>query len=77
VDSVFSHLAWIQTPRNKGGLGGLSYPLLAGEPAQHTAALLHSLWRHHHVHGAQPAGQLTSAFTAGAAGSGPLPPRKP
>ena len=38
VDSVFSHLAWIQTPRNKGGLGGLSYPLLAGEPAQHSAA---------------------------------------
>lgn len=31
VDSVFSHLAWIQTPRAKGGLGGLSYPLLAGE----------------------------------------------
>ena len=30
VDSVFSHLAWIQTPRNKGGLGGLGYPLLAG-----------------------------------------------
>jgi alkyl hydroperoxide reductase subunit AhpC len=29
VDSVFSHLAWINTPRNKGGLGGLSYPLLA------------------------------------------------
>ncbi|PRW44307.1 2-cys peroxiredoxin [Chlorella sorokiniana] len=29
VDSVFSHLAWIQTPRAKGGLGGLSYPLLA------------------------------------------------
>ena len=30
VDSVFSHLAWIQTPRNKGGLGGLAYPLLSG-----------------------------------------------
>ncbi|PSC69873.1 2-cys peroxiredoxin [Micractinium conductrix] len=29
VDSVFSHLAWIQTPRNKGGLGGLAYPLLS------------------------------------------------
>lgn len=29
VDSAFSHLHWIQTPRNKGGLGGLSYPLLA------------------------------------------------
>jgi alkyl hydroperoxide reductase subunit AhpC len=29
VDSVFSHLAWINTPRNKGGLGGLAYPLLS------------------------------------------------
>ena len=29
IDSKFSHLAWIQTPRTKGGLGGLSYPLVA------------------------------------------------
>ena len=29
VDSQFSHLAWIQTPREKGGLGGLKYPLVA------------------------------------------------
>ncbi|MDH5509376.1 MAG: peroxiredoxin [Nitrospinota bacterium] len=29
VDSKFSHLAWINTPRNKGGLGDISYPLLA------------------------------------------------
>jgi alkyl hydroperoxide reductase subunit AhpC len=29
VDSQFSHLAWINTPRNKGGLGDLAYPLLA------------------------------------------------
>jgi alkyl hydroperoxide reductase subunit AhpC len=29
VDSQFSHLAWINTPRNKGGLGDLKYPLLA------------------------------------------------
>lgn len=29
VDSQFSHLAWINTPRNKGGLGGCAYPLLA------------------------------------------------
>jgi len=29
VDSQFSHLAWIQSPREKGGLGGLSYPLVA------------------------------------------------
>lgn len=29
VDSAFSHLAWINTPRNKGGLGDIHYPLLA------------------------------------------------
>lgn len=29
VDSKFSHLAWIETPRNKGGLGDTSYPLVA------------------------------------------------
>jgi alkyl hydroperoxide reductase subunit AhpC len=29
VDSQYSHLAWIQTPRSKGGLGGLKYPLVA------------------------------------------------
>ncbi len=29
VDSQFSHLAWINTPRNKGGLGELRHPLLA------------------------------------------------
>jgi len=29
VDSVFSHLAWIQTDRKKGGLGDLNYPLVA------------------------------------------------
>lgn len=29
VDSKFSHLAWINTPRNKGGLGEINYPLLA------------------------------------------------
>ena len=28
VDSKFSHLAWINTPRNKGGLGKLAYPLI-------------------------------------------------
>ncbi len=27
TDSHFSHLAWINTPRKQGGLGGLSYPL--------------------------------------------------
>lgn len=29
VDSQYSHLAWIQTPRAAGGLGGLKYPLVA------------------------------------------------
>jgi len=29
VDSKFSHLAWIQTPRAQGGLGGLKYPLVS------------------------------------------------
>ncbi len=29
VDSQFSHLAWIETPRSKGGLGDIDYPLLA------------------------------------------------
>ena len=29
VDSQFSHLAWIQTPRNEGGLGDLKYPLVS------------------------------------------------
>uniref|UniRef100_A0A182TCB5 thioredoxin-dependent peroxiredoxin n=1 Tax=Anopheles maculatus TaxID=74869 RepID=A0A182TCB5_9DIPT len=29
VDSHFSHLAWINTPRKAGGLGNLEYPLLA------------------------------------------------
>jgi alkyl hydroperoxide reductase subunit AhpC len=29
VDSQFSHLAWIKTPRKDGGLGGLEYPLVA------------------------------------------------
>ena len=29
VDSKFSHLAWSKMPRNKGGLGGCNYPLVA------------------------------------------------
>lgn len=29
VDSVFSHLAWINTPRKEGGLGNIKYPILA------------------------------------------------
>ena len=28
VDSQYSHLAWIKTPRAEGGLGGLTYPLV-------------------------------------------------
>ncbi|GMH36507.1 hypothetical protein BSKO_04375 [Bryopsis sp. KO-2023] len=29
VDSEFSHLAWIQTDRNEGGIGDLNYPLVS------------------------------------------------
>ncbi|OGQ17848.1 MAG: thioredoxin peroxidase [Deltaproteobacteria bacterium RIFCSPHIGHO2_02_FULL_40_11] len=29
VDSHFSHLAWVNTPRKEGGLGELRYPLLS------------------------------------------------
>ena len=30
TDSHFTHLAWLKTPRNEGGLGGkITYPLLA------------------------------------------------
>jgi len=29
VDSHYTHLAWIDTPRNEGGLGELRYPLLS------------------------------------------------
>mmetsp|Transcript_40796 Transcript_40796/g.39392 ORF Transcript_40796/g.39392 Transcript_40796/m.39392 type:complete len:98 (-) Transcript_40796:168-461(-) len=29
TDSHFTHLAWIRTQRNEGGLGQLNYPLLA------------------------------------------------
>lgn len=29
IDSKFSHLAWVHTPRNKGGLGEIGYPLLS------------------------------------------------
>lgn len=29
VDSAYSHLAWVNTPRKQGGLGDLKYPLVA------------------------------------------------
>ena len=29
MDSQFSHLKWIQTPRKEGGLGKLDYPLVS------------------------------------------------
>ncbi len=29
VDSKYSHYAWINTPRSKGGLGGIRFPLLS------------------------------------------------
>ncbi|CAH8535736.1 unnamed protein product [Heterobilharzia americana] len=36
TDSHFSHLAWINTPRKEGGLGGLRYPLLSDYKKQIT-----------------------------------------
>lgn len=33
-DSQFAHLAWINTPRKQGGLGGLDIPLLADKSAR-------------------------------------------
>lgn len=29
VDSCFSHLAWLSTPRSRGGIEGITYPLVA------------------------------------------------
>lgn len=29
VDSVYSHLAWLQTPKKKGGIEGISYPIMS------------------------------------------------
>lgn len=29
IDSVFSHLAWLNTPKNKGGIQGIKYPIVA------------------------------------------------
>lgn len=29
IDSPFSHMAWLRTPRSKGGIEGIEYPLLA------------------------------------------------
>ena len=29
VDSKFTHLAWIQTPRNEGGIGDINFPLVS------------------------------------------------
>lgn len=29
VDSVFCHLAWLNTPKNKGGIEGIEYPIVA------------------------------------------------
>jgi peroxiredoxin (alkyl hydroperoxide reductase subunit C) len=29
VDSVFTHLAWLKTPKSKGGIEGVDYPLLS------------------------------------------------
>jgi peroxiredoxin (alkyl hydroperoxide reductase subunit C) len=38
VDSEFSHLAWLQTIRENGGLGNLSYPLISDLKKEISAA---------------------------------------
>ncbi|HEY9645695.1 MAG TPA: peroxiredoxin [Chroococcidiopsis sp.] len=38
VDSVFSHLAWIQSDRKSGGVGDLNYPLVADIKKEISAA---------------------------------------
>lgn len=38
VDSEYSHLAWKETPRNRGGLGDIAYPLVADLKKQVSAA---------------------------------------
>lgn len=38
VDSEFSHLAWIQTERNMGGVGDLNYPLVSDIKKEVSAA---------------------------------------
>jgi peroxiredoxin (alkyl hydroperoxide reductase subunit C) len=29
VDSCYTHMAWLSTPRNKGGIQGVSYPIIS------------------------------------------------
>lgn len=29
IDSVFTHLAWLNTPKSKGGIEGIQYPLIS------------------------------------------------
>jgi peroxiredoxin (alkyl hydroperoxide reductase subunit C) len=29
IDSAFSHLAWLRTPKSQGGIEGVAYPLIA------------------------------------------------
>ena len=29
VDSAYTHLAWLSTPRNQGGIEGVGYPIVA------------------------------------------------
>ena len=43
VDSKHCHLAWIQTPRNEGGIGDINYPLVSDlkeKFAKHTMFLM-------------------------------------
>jgi len=38
TDSVFSHRAWLQTPRDKGGVEGLRYPLASDQTRETSRA---------------------------------------
>ena len=39
VDSKFSHLAWRNTPRTEGGIGQITYPLIADLDKEHCRGL--------------------------------------
>ena len=36
VDSHFSHVAWLNTPKKKGGIEGITYPILSDINKAHT-----------------------------------------
>jgi alkyl hydroperoxide reductase subunit AhpC len=48
VDSVYSHLAWINTPRNSGGIGSIKYPLIGDLDGKIIKKLGFYLWEEGH-----------------------------